>query len=297
MHMSGEAAPPALAVEGVGHWFGATPVLRECSFAVPAGAVVALLGRNGAGKTTLLRAAVGLLRPYRGTSRVFGRPVDVEVLPRIGYVGQQAPLYPMLTVAQTLRLGARLNPRWDAAGARRLVDAGALRDNAKVGSLSAGQRTRLALAMAFGKRPDLLVLDEPLASLDPVTRAELIGALMAVVAERGTTVLMSSHVVTDIEDVCDHVVVLGGGRVRLAAEIESALTRHRIAVGGPQDLAALDGHTVVELRRDAREFTALVETATAPGAGVTWHRPTLEELLMGYLRADATQPVREATAA
>jgi ABC-2 type transport system ATP-binding protein len=297
VHISSEAAPAALVVEGVSHWFGAAPVLRECSFAVPPGAVVAMLGRNGAGKTTLLRAVVGLLRPYRGKSIVFGQPVDGEVLSRIGYVGQRASLYPMLTVAQTLRLGARLNPRWDAPSAQQLVEAGALRGTAKVGSLSVGQRTRLALAMAFGKQPDLLVLDEPLAGLDPVTRSELIGALMAVVAERGTTVLMSAHVVADVHDICDHVVVLGGGRVRLAAEIEPALLHHRIAIGALPDVAALDGHTVVELRRDAREFTALVKTAKAGGGAVTWHRPTLEELLLGYLRADAPQPIKETTTA
>ncbi len=271
----------ALTVDGVSHWFGATPALRECAFAVPAGAVVALVGRNGAGKSTLLRAVAGILRPDRGTVTAFGRPV-AEVVSRIGYVGQQAPLYPMLTVAQTLRLGARLNPGWDTPYARET--AGPLRPPAKVGSLSAGQRTRLALAMALGKRPDLLVLDEPLAGLDPVARTETAGTLMAAVAERGTTVLMSSHVVADVEGVCDRVVVLAEGRVRLAAEVEPALAEHRILVGATHQIGALDGLEVVELRRDDGEFTALVRNTALAVPGFLRQAPNLEELLLGYLR-------------
>lgn len=316
MPASTEPAPVALLADGVSHSFGATPALRDCSFALPVGAVTALVGRNGAGKSTLLAAAVGLLRPDAGTVRAFGRPVDAAVLPRIGFVAQQAPLYPMLTVTQTLRLGARLNPTWDAARAQRLVDAGALRGSTRVGALAAGQRTRLAVAMALGKRPDLLILDEPLASLDPVARVELLGALMAEVADRNTTVLMSAHVITDIADVCDHVVLLGDGRVRLAGAIEPALRGHRTAVGPRGALAALDGHQIIELRQDGREFTALVRTGpavtgtgsatgagvapavTAPtriscASGVRWHQPTLDELLLGYLRSTDTRPTKE----
>jgi ABC-2 type transport system ATP-binding protein len=176
-----------LSVDGVGHRFGVTPALHDCSFVVPPGAVVALVGRNGAGKTTLLRAVVGLLRPQRGAIGVYGQP-PARALARIGYVGQQARLYPMMTVQQTLRLGARLNPGWDATYAGRLAEAAGLTPRARVRALAPGQRTRLALAMALGKRPDLLVLDEPLASLDPVARTEFVSALMGVVAENGTTV-------------------------------------------------------------------------------------------------------------
>jgi ABC-2 type transport system ATP-binding protein len=284
-----------LAVDGVSHRFKDAPVLRDCSFTVPAGAVVALLGRNGAGKTTLLRAVAGLLRPDAGTVTVQGQPVGAAVLPRIGYVGQSATLYPMLTVAQTVRLGARLNPRWDPAYIRDMV--AALRPSAKVGRLAPGERTWLAVALALGKRPDLLVLDEPLAPLDPIARTDLVGALMAVVAERGTTVVMSSHVVADIQDVCDHVIVLGDGGVRLAAEVEPALSDHQILVGPAHDLAALDDQDVIDLRRDEREFTALIRSAVPVIRGFAWHRPTLEELLLGYLRATPSRPVAEMAAA
>ena len=277
-----------IALDRVSHWYAGRPVLDECSLTVPPGAVVALLGRNGAGKSTLLRAIAGLLTPDEGEVRLFGAPFGPETLPRLGYVGQHAPLYRMLTVGETLRLGARLNPRWDAAQAEALA---ALPLDRKVGKLAAGQRARLALACALGKRPDLLILDEPLADLDPVARTEVIGAVMADVAAHGTTVLMSSHVVADIQDVCDNVVVLGAGRVLLAESVETALEQHRLAIGTAAELGVLDDLDVVELRRDEREFTALVRASeNPPGEAVSWHEPTLDEVLLGYLRET---PVKE----
>ncbi|MFI7601979.1 ABC transporter ATP-binding protein [Actinoplanes sp. NPDC049681] len=285
---------PALVTAGVTHAFGDRPALQDCSFTVPAGSVTALVGRNGAGKTTLLRAAAGLLRPQRGHLAVFGDRVGDASLPCIGYAGQQAPLYRTLTVAQTLRLGARLNPRWDAPYARRLADAAQLPPAAKVGTLAPGHRARLALIMALGKRPGLLLLDEPLAHLDPVARTEAVGMLMADVAEHGTTVVLSSHVVADIEGVCDHVVVLADGRVRLAADVEQALGAHHVAVGGAGDLGALDGAEIVESQPDGPGFTALVRIAEPVLAGrLSWHRPTLEELLLGYLRAPGIPSLQE----
>jgi ABC-2 type transport system ATP-binding protein len=283
--VSADRTTPALDVTGLTHRFGRRHALDDCSFTVPAGAVTALVGRNGAGKSTLLRTAAGLLRPDAGDVRVFGEPAGDDTLPRIGYVGQQAPLYPMLTVAQTLMLGKRLNPRWDTAYAHRLAGDAALPYGARVGTLAAGHRTRLALVTALAKRPGLLLLDEPLSPLDPVARAEMSGTLMADVAERGTTVVLSSHVVADIESVCDHVVVLTEGRVNLAAEVEQALDGHLIAIGAADDVAALAG--IVEVRTAGRDATALIRSAgpLLGGGGLTWHRPTLEELLLGYLRA------------
>ncbi|BEL06189.1 ABC transporter ATP-binding protein [Actinoplanes sichuanensis] len=270
--------------------------MDDCSFTVPPGAVTALIGRNGAGKSTLLRAASGLLRPEAGEVRVFGETAGDDSLPRIGYVAQQAPLYPMLTVAQTLALGARLNPRWDAARARRLADDAALPHSARVTTLAPGLRSRLALVMALAKRPDLLLLDEPLAPLDPVARTEVLGTLMADVAERGTTVVLSSHVVADVDGVCDHLVLLVDGRVRLAGEVEAELAGHRIAVGTGSEIDALDDREIVEIRTAGRDATALIRTAgTVPAGGLAWHRPTLEELLLGYLRAAGSAP-REVSA-
>ncbi len=295
--MSADTTNLALDVAGVTHSFAGQRALQDCTFTVPAGAVTALIGRNGAGKSTLLRAASGLLRPDAGEVRVFGERAGDGVLPRIGYVAQQAPLYPMLTVAQTLALGGRLNPRWAAGYAQRLADDAALPSTARVGTLAPGHRSRLALVMALAKRPDLLLLDEPLAALDPVARTEVLGTLMADVAERGTTVVLSSHVVADIDGVCDHVVVLTEGRVRLAAEVEPALADHRVAVGAGSDVRALDATQVVDVRAAGRDATALIRSAgPVPAGGLAWHRPTLEELLLGYLRAAEPEPERKVPA-
>ncbi|GIJ45587.1 ABC transporter ATP-binding protein [Virgisporangium aliadipatigenens] len=261
-------------------------VLHDVSFALPFGAVTALLGRNGAGKTTLLRAMAGLL-PHRGTLEILGRPSGDEVRPRVGYVGQHAPLYRTLSVAETLRAGARLNPRWSAAHAKRLVDAAGLRRSARVGRLAPGQRMRLAVIMALAKRPDVLLLDEPFAPLDPVARTELAGTLMAEVAAEGTTVLLATHVVAEVDGMCDHVVLLGGGRVLLAGGIDEAVDGHRLAVGDDTDRAALAGADVVEVRPGSGGFTALVRTGPPPPAALTWQRPSLEELVLAYLREDS----------
>ncbi|WP_433061810.1 ATP-binding cassette domain-containing protein [Dactylosporangium sp. CS-033363] len=273
-------AEPALIVDAVSHRFGDRPALDDCSFAVPAGSVTALVGRNGAGKTTVLRAAAGLLRPDRGTVTVLGGPFDDRTRPRIGYCSS---LYPQLTVAETLRLGARLNPGWDM---QRALDLAAdLPPEARVGTLAPGVRARLALAMALGKRPDLLLLDEPLAALDPVARAEAVSVLMGEAAARGTTVVLSTHAVADLAGVCDHVVVLDHGHVRAAVEVDAALAGHRLVNGATGDFAALDGAEVVEVRRDETGFTALVRIGEAVPAGtLAWHHPSLEELVLGYLR-------------
>jgi ABC-2 type transport system ATP-binding protein len=197
-------------------------------------------------------------------------------------------------VQQAVCLGGRLNPGWDAPYAERLVEAAALPATARVGSLAAGQRMRLALALALGKRPDLLVLDEPLSPLDPVARTEVVGTLMADAADRGTTVVMSSQVLVDIQDVCDHIIVLGDGGVRLAAEVDAAVAAHRLAAGATSDLAALDGLDVVQATIDRDEFTALVRTTETSHAGtLSWSRPNLDEVLLGYLRAGAPQPPRK----
>ncbi|MFB9412404.1 ATP-binding cassette domain-containing protein [Dactylosporangium matsuzakiense] len=275
---------PALIADGVTVAYGDRRALDDCSFAVPAGSVTALVGRNGAGKTTLLRAAAGLLRPDRGTVTVLGGPPGDRALPRIGFLAQDSPLYRQLSVAETLRLGARLNPGWAADHAWELARAAGLPLQERVGRLAPGVRARLALIMALGKRPDLLLLDEPLAALDPVARAESVQALMGAAAG-GTTVVLSTHAVADLAGVCDHVVVLDRGRVRAAVEVDAALAGHRLVNGAEADLPALDGADVIELRRAGDGFTALVRVAEPVPAGtLAWHTPNLEELVLGYLR-------------
>ncbi|MCX5161768.1 ABC transporter ATP-binding protein [Streptomyces sp. NBC_00264] len=255
--------------------------LRDCSFRLPAGRVCALVGPNGAGKSTLLALAAGFLRPSEGTVRVLGS-VPGQARARMAFVAQDKPLYPQLTVDATLWAGAELNPAtWDQETAERI--AGDLPRDARVRDLSGGQRTRLALALALGKRPELLLLDEPMADLDPLSRHRLMGALMAEAAERSTTIVMSSHILTELEGVCDYLLLVDGGRVRLGGETEDLLAAHTLLTGPVQDTAP---HTVVESRTAGRLQTALVRRQGAVDTDV-WEaaEPSLEELLLAHLRS------------
>ncbi|MHC3469031.1 ABC transporter ATP-binding protein [Streptomyces sp. 7R007] len=289
--MSSTRTTPAVALEatGLGMRYGrrGAHALDGCTFRLPAGRVSALVGPNGAGKSTLLRMAAGLLRPTSGTLTVFGAPPG-ELRERVSYLGQDKPLYPRLTVAETLRLGAELNPvHWDAAHAAAIVEQGALDPALKVRELSGGQRTRVALALALGKRPGLLLLDEPMADLDPLARHELMGTLMADAAEHGTTVLMSSHIVSELADACDHLLLLNGGRIRLGGGIDDLLAAHTLVTGRgtPADLAP---HTVVESRATGRGLTALIRREGPVAGGWVTEEPSLEELLLAHLRSPGT---------
>ncbi|MFI2379524.1 ABC transporter ATP-binding protein [Streptomyces sp. NPDC018964] len=275
---------PAIEADALGKRFGrrAARALHDCSFRLPAGRVCAVVGPNGAGKSTLLAIAAGLLAPTDGTITVLGTD-PASARPRVGFVDQDKPLYPQLTVAETLRMGADLNPgRWDADTAERVVAGGDLDPRGRIRSLSGGQRTRVALALALGKRPELLLLDEPMADLDPLARHELMGVLMGQAAAHGTTIVMSSHVVAELEDSCDHLLLIGGGRVRLAGEIDDLLAAHtRVSAPATTDLAP---HDVVESRTTGRQLSALLRPAgPLPG---DWRAaaPSLEELVLSYLR-------------
>lgn len=279
----------ALEAVGLGVAYRRGPALRDCSFRVPAGRVCALVGPNGAGKSTLLSVAAGLRRPTRGSLTVFGRPPgDPAVRPHVAFLSQEKPLYPSFTIADTLRMGRELNPgSWHQATAERLVADGGLSPQARVGDLSGGQRARVALALALGKRPALLLLDEPMADLDPLARHDMTAALMAEAAEHATTVVMSSHVLAELEGVCDYLLLIADGRVRLAGEVEDLLAAHTVLVGRhetagpPREFAA---HTVVESRVTGRQLTALVRPE-GPVAG-EWRasEPSLEEVLLAHLR-------------
>ena len=256
----------------------------------PPGRVCALVGPNGAGKSTLLALAAGLLAPTEGALTVLGTH-PAAARDRIAYVAQDKPLYPQLTVAETLRLGHELNPgRWDAAVAERIVASGALTQDARVRTLSGGQRTRVALALALGKRPELLLLDEPMADLDPLARHELMGVLMAEAAEHGTTVVMSSHIVAELEGSCDYLLLVGGGRVRLGGGPGRSARRahpgHR--PGAPRPRPA-------HRRRVPHDGASAHRARTAAGprrrpAGQTTE-PSLEELVLAHLRTPDAPPL------
>jgi ABC-2 type transport system ATP-binding protein len=225
-----------LAARGLGKRYGRRWALSGCDLAIPAGRVVGLVGPNGAGKSTLLQLAAGLRRPTAGTLEVLGgRPA--AQLGRVGFVAQNPPLYEALSVGDHLDLGAWLNPRWDRGLAERRIGQLGLRRRWRAGKLSGGQRAQLALTLALAKRPELLILDEPVASLDPLARREFIDAVAGVAAEHGVSVVLSSHLVADLERVCDYLVILVASRVRLAGAVSELLAGQR--AGGPASLEDL----------------------------------------------------------
>jgi ABC-2 type transport system ATP-binding protein len=218
--------PPVLA-EGLGKKYSRGWALRDCTLEIPAGRVVALVGPNGAGKSTLMGMITGLLRPTAGRITVFGDvPNGRGMHPAVAFLTQAKPLYPQFTVTDTLRYGRNANPGWDQAYAEELVRRAQVPFEAKVGTLSGGQRTRVALALALGKRPRLLMLDEPLADLDPLARETVLRTLLQECRAQGITVLLSSHVLAELEGVCDHLVLLASGRVRLAGDVGRLLREH-----------------------------------------------------------------------
>jgi ABC-2 type transport system ATP-binding protein len=276
---------------GLGKQYRRRWALRDCTLEIPAGRVTGLVGPNGAGKTTLLSLAVGLLAPTVGTIEVCGgRPAaDPEQLAKVGFVAQDTPTYAGLSVADHLRLGAHLNPGWDDAAARRRVDRLHLDPDQKAGRLSGGQRAQLALTLGLAKRPELLVLDEPVASLDPLARREFLQVLMEAVAEDGISVVLSSHLVSDLERVCDHVVVLVDSQVRLAGDVEELLaTHHRLSGARREPQALPSDQQVVWASHTDRQSTYVVRTDSAvldPAWSVT---PLgLEDLVLTYLEGPA----------
>jgi ABC-2 type transport system ATP-binding protein len=241
-----DQALPVLA-RGLGKKYRRGWALRETSLVIPKNRIVALVGPNGAGKSTLMGLITGLLRPTTGEISVFGdRPTGKGLHPAVSYLAQQKPLYQQLTVAETLKLGARTNPTWDQRYAQHLIEQAAVPPGATVGTLSGGQRTRVALALALGKRPGLLLLDEPLADLDPLARETVLRALVTEARTQGITVVLSSHVLAELEGVCDHLVLLHKGRILLAGDV------NRLGAGGtPLGELALN-----RMREAAREDAA-----------------------------------------
>lgn len=312
-HHAPDDPAPALAAAGLGRDFPGRRALRACDVELPPSRVTALVGPNGAGKSTLLQLAAGLLRPTAGRIRVFGHtPGTAEARRRTAFLAQEKPLHARFTVAETLRLGRELNPgHWDQAAAERLVRGGDVPFDARIGSLSGGSRTRVALALVLGKRADLLLLDEPLADLDPLARHEVMGLLMAEAAERGTGIVMSTHVLAELEDVCDHVLLLTGGTVRLAGDVQDLCAAHTRITGRAEPMERdglprdFDRSTVVHAAVTGRQVTALVRGGPAdpdaPDGRWIAETPSLETLLLAHLHtpkpdADAAAPAKEAVA-
>jgi len=264
--------------------YGRRTALSDCTLDIPAGRVVGLVGPNGAGKSTLLQIICGLLRPTAGGLTVLGGP-PVSGSPRVGFVAQDTPVYPSFTIDDHLRMGAHLNPGWDAGLARRRIDDLGLDPGQKAGKLSGGQRAQLALTVAVAKRPELLLLDEPVAALDPLARREFLQGLMEYVAESGTSVVMSSHLVTDLERVADHLIVLVASRVRVAGEVEELLASHHRLTGVRTDPAALGGGREVVHARHTDVQSTMVVRSSAPidDPAFSVARIDLEDLVLAYM--------------
>ena len=277
--------PAPLDARGLGKRFRREWGLRDCTLTIPHGAVVGLAGPNAAGKSTLLSLAAGLLAPSEGSIAVLGRdPLrEPAVLADVGYVAQSAPLYRSFTVAETIEFSRRTNSRWDDEVVHEVLTR--ISADTKVGTLSTGDRARLALALALGKRPQLVLLDEPFARLDPLAGREFLQLLMDAVAETGATVVIASHVIADIERVCDHIVLLTGGGVRLEGNVEELLESHRILMGPRRPLGSIRGvRSIVRERHGDRQLTLLVRSY-GPIVDHSWRveRVGLEELLLAYM--------------
>lgn len=277
-----------LRAHGLGKRYGRRWALSDCNLEIPTGKVVGLVGPNGAGKTTLLHLAVGLLAPTAGTIEVLGdRPAASPAqLGRVGFVAQETPAYATLSVADHLRLGAWLNPGWDDKRAKHRIEGLGLDAAQKAGKLSGGERAQLALTLAIAKRPELLLLDEPVAGLDPLARREFLQGLMEVVAEHGVSVVLSSHLVADLERVCDYLVVLVASHVRVAGEVEGLLTSHRRLIGPRRDPAGLPAtQEVIEASHTDRQSTLLVRVE-GPILDPAWtvEEISLEDLVLAYMR-------------
>ena len=276
-----------LETSGLGKRYRRTWALRDCSLVIPEGMVVGLVGPNGAGKTTLLQLAAGLLAPTAGAIEVLGgHPADSPgQLARVGFVAQDTPTYARLSVAQHLRMGALLNPRWDGALAAHRMEELDLDLRQRAGSLSGGQRAQLALTLAVAKRPEFLILDEPVASLDPLARREFLQVLMEVVAEHGVSVVLSSHLVADLERICDYLVVIVASHVKVAGEVSELLASHHRLSGPRRDPRSLpSGQHVIEESHTDRQSSFLIRS-DGPVLDPAWSLTpvTMEDLVLAYM--------------
>jgi ABC-2 type transport system ATP-binding protein len=273
---------------GLGKRYGRTWALRGCTLAIPAGRVAALVGPNGAGKSTLLNLAVGLAEPTAGGVRVLGGHAagSVAALAGIAFVAQDTPVYKNLSATDMLHLTRSLNRRFDQQFAKARLGELGIPLKQKAGKLSGGQRAQLALTLALGRRPRLLVLDEPMATLDPIARHDFMASVMAATAADGVSVVLSSHVLAELERVANYLILVSLGRVQVAGEVEDLLASHRVLTGPAAEADRYAGPPVVHARRAEGQARLLVRAPAADQVPPGWqaHPVGLEELVLGYLR-------------
>jgi ABC-2 type transport system ATP-binding protein len=278
----------AIETTALGKRYGRRAALTDCSLAIPSGHVVGLVGPNGAGKSTLLHLAVGLLQPTEGSISVLGEPPRSApaFLGRVGFLAQDSPIYARFTVQQHLQMGAELNHAWDRDFALDRIDQLGLDLKQRAGTLSGGQRAQLALTLAVAKRPELLLLDEPVASLDPLARRDFLQTLMEVVAVSGISVVLSSHLIADLERTCDYLVVLVGGQVAVTGGVDELMATHHRLTGPRRDPSTLPAsQTVIEESHVDKQSTLLIRTEE-PILDPAWSviPVTLDDIVLGYLR-------------
>jgi ABC-2 type transport system ATP-binding protein len=261
--------------------------LSKCTLNIPMGKVVGLVGPNGAGKSTLLNLAVGLTSPNEGSIEVFGKaPSDAPPqLSRIGFVAQDHPICANLTVNEHLTLGAHLNPSWDGQLAKRRIKQLGLDPGQRAGKLSGGQRAQLSLTLALAKHPDALILDEPVASLDPLARREFLETIMEAVADSGMSVILSSHLVSDVERVCDFLVLLVASRVALVGEVDDIVSSHHRLVGPAMDDTSVLGNQYVVASNRAGRQVELIVRSDGPILDPAWiiESLSLEDIVLAYM--------------
>jgi ABC-2 type transport system ATP-binding protein len=285
-----------LEAQGLGKRYGKRWALSECTLDIPAGRVVGLVGPNGAGKSTLLNLAVGQMAPTTGSIRVLGgRPAaGPEQLAKVGYVAQDTPTYSRLSVGDHLKLGARLNPRWDDGLARERVGRLGLDLGHKAGKLSGGQRAQLALTLGIAKRPELLILDEPVAALDPLARREFLQGLMEAVAEHSLSVVLSSHLVSDLERTCDYLIVLVESRVRVAGDVDDLLATHHRLTGPRRETLPSGQHIVSESHTDRQSTFVVRSDGPIHDPAWTVGQLGMEDLVLAYMTPAPSRPALEA---
>jgi ABC-2 type transport system ATP-binding protein len=290
---------PVIETRGLAKQYRRVTALSDCTVTVPEARISALIGPNGAGKTTLLRLLAGLARPTAGEMAVLGGTPrqDPAFLAEIGYLAQEIPLYRRFTAEDHIGIGAHLNPRWDAGSVRDRLRALNIPLDRAAGKLSGGQRAQVALALTLAKRPRLLLLDEPVAALDPLARRNFLAMLAAAVADGGLTVVLSSHLVADLERVADHLILLAASRVQLCGDIDALLAEHHVLVGPRKPATAIEKtRTVVQTARTARQTTLLVR-GNAPVYDPDWESADvgLEEMVLGYMGQDAPPALEHLT--
>ena len=281
---------PVIETSGLAKRYRRVTALSDCTISVPEGRISALVGPNGAGKTTLLRLLAGLAAPTAGRAAVLGGTPrqDPAYLAEIGFLAQEIPLYRRLTAGDHIGIGAHLNPRWDGESARARLGGLKIPLDRPAATLSGGQRAQLALALTLAKQPRLLLLDEPLAALDPLARQNFLAALAEAAAGGDLTIVLSSHLLADTERVCDHLILLAASRVQLCGDTETLLAQHRILTGPRKDTTAIARtHVIVREDTTARQTTLLVRL-NGPVIDPAWavEEPNLEEIVLGYMGQD-----------